>query len=139
MIVAHPDGVDPAVLPKILSFTKLFWANRGNHNEHDRPANFCRNSPMKQLRAAGLASLSHGAKGMMTETQLQTELEALRPSFFDPDFEPMITAKNPDSGLDILQASANNFYEGVSAGRSEGLHREAPAQLAAYEIRRHAA
>src|SRR5262249_55329887 len=41
------------------------------------------------------------------------ELEALRPSFFAADFEPMITAKSPRDSLDILQASANNFYSGV--------------------------
>src|SRR5438309_2012318 len=33
MIVAHPDGVNPASYRKIVAFTKLFWANRGNHNE----------------------------------------------------------------------------------------------------------
>jgi hypothetical protein len=33
LIVAHPEGVDPKVYAKILAFTKLFWANRGNHNE----------------------------------------------------------------------------------------------------------
>jgi hypothetical protein len=33
LIVAHPDGIDRASYAKILAFTKLFWANRGNHNE----------------------------------------------------------------------------------------------------------
>ena len=32
-IMAHPKGIDPAALPKIAEFAKLFWANRGNHNE----------------------------------------------------------------------------------------------------------
>src|SRR5258708_5543545 len=31
-IVAHPGGVKPDVAKKIADFTKLFWANRGNHN-----------------------------------------------------------------------------------------------------------
>ena len=31
-IVAHPQGVRPDVMKKILDFTKLFWANRGNRN-----------------------------------------------------------------------------------------------------------
>src|SRR5580704_8934940 len=33
-IVSHPDGIDPAQLKSITSFAKLFWANRGNHNEN---------------------------------------------------------------------------------------------------------
>ena len=33
MIVAHPEGVNRGSYDKILAFTKLFWANRGNHNE----------------------------------------------------------------------------------------------------------
>ena len=32
-IVAHPQGVKPDVMQKIVDFTKLFWANKGNHNE----------------------------------------------------------------------------------------------------------
>src|SRR6266404_4445497 len=29
-IAAHPQGADPKAMEKILAFTKLFWANRGN-------------------------------------------------------------------------------------------------------------
>src|SRR5438552_13971949 len=32
-IVAHPQGVRPEVMEKIRAYAKLFWANRGNHNE----------------------------------------------------------------------------------------------------------
>ena len=32
-IVTHPRGVPPDAMKKILDFTKLFWANKGNHNE----------------------------------------------------------------------------------------------------------
>ena len=32
-IVTHPQGVPPEVMKKIVDFTKLFWANKGNHNE----------------------------------------------------------------------------------------------------------
>jgi hypothetical protein len=32
-IVAHSNGVDPGAMKKILDFTKLFWSNRGNHQE----------------------------------------------------------------------------------------------------------
>jgi dipeptidyl-peptidase-3 len=32
-IASHPQEVDPTALGKIEDFAKLFWANRGNHNE----------------------------------------------------------------------------------------------------------
>ncbi len=112
-IVAHPDGVDPAAYAEIVAFTKLFWANRGNHNE-TTAQKFLPDFTFEQLRDAGFAALHHGAKGMMTDDAFRKEVEALRPSFFDPGFEPMITAKSPRGGLDILQASANNFYQGVT-------------------------
>ena len=46
---------------------------------------------------------------------LTKELADLRASHSStPAFEPMITAKTPPPGQDILQASANTFYRGVS-------------------------
>jgi hypothetical protein len=32
-IVSHPSGIPAATFKKIDDYTKLFWANRGNHNE----------------------------------------------------------------------------------------------------------
>src|SRR3954470_4041425 len=32
-VLAHDKGIDPAVMKKIGDFTKLFWSNRGNHQE----------------------------------------------------------------------------------------------------------
>jgi len=112
MIVAHTAGVDPAVYSKIAAFTKLFWANRGNHNE-TTAQKFLPDFTFDQLREAGLRAIRGGAPGF-TEAAFVKELGELNQSLFDPDFEPMMTAKAPRSGLDILQASANNFYFGVT-------------------------
>jgi dipeptidyl-peptidase-3 len=38
----------------------------------------------------------------------------MTPMFFDPTFDPSITTKTPEGGRDILEASANNLYNGVS-------------------------
>src|ERR1700733_9299812 len=111
LIVAHPDGIDHNVYGKIVAFTKLFWANRGNHNE-TTAQKILPEFTFEELRTAGSAALQHGAAGF-TEASFQKELEDLKPSLFDPDFEPLITAKSPRGSLDILQASANNFYSGV--------------------------
>ena len=36
-IMARPKGIDPAAMAKIAEFAKLFWANRGNHNDLNVP------------------------------------------------------------------------------------------------------
>ncbi len=95
-IVTHPQGVNPEVMKKVVAFTKLFWANKGNHNENTSQK-FLPEFTFEELKAAA------GPK-------LVAEVSALKASLFDPDFEPMITAKSPRGNLDILQASANNFY-----------------------------
>src|SRR5262245_60240606 len=38
----------------------------------------------------------------------------LQPMFFDPAVDPIVTNKTPEGGKDILQASANNLYAGVT-------------------------
>lgn len=92
MIVAHPDGVDRVSYAKILAFTKLFWANRGNHNE-TTAQKFFPEFTFDELRDAGLAALRHGAGGFTDSTFLK-EVQELRPALFDPNFEPMTTAKS---------------------------------------------
>jgi len=111
MIVRHPEGVNHAGLEKILAFTKLFWGNHGNHNE-TTAQKFLPEFTFEELRDAGIAVIRHGTRGF-SEASFSKEIDELRPSLFDPSFEPLITAKSPRGGLDILQASANNFYFGV--------------------------
>jgi dipeptidyl-peptidase III len=113
-------GADPANR-KVVDFAKLFWANRGNHNE---------STSQKILPTFTFAELSQAAhtarhRGafvtavatlppLLTEARLDRELKELRASIFDPDFEPMLTSKTPPAGRDILQASSNTFYQNVS-------------------------
>jgi dipeptidyl-peptidase-3 len=121
--------VDPQALAKITAFTKLFWANRGNHNEMtaqkflpeftfdelQRAARAAlRAGAFKTYPSGGFKSFPYGDEAIGSQADLDRELASLRASLFDPDFEPSITAKSPRGGLDILQASANNFYYGVS-------------------------
>jgi dipeptidyl-peptidase-3 len=109
-VVANKSKVDPAIYAKILDYTKLFWANRGNHNENTAQKflpKFTADELNRALTAAGRADLLK-------------EAAALRQSLFDPEFEPMITAKSPKGGLDIIQGSANNFYSGVTLADLKG-------------------
>ena len=111
MIVSHPEQVNRTAYPKILAFTKLFWANRGNHNE-TTAQKYSPDFNFDELRDAGLAVIRHGGTSF-TEAAFLKELGELKQPLFDPDFETMITAKAPRGGLDILQASSNNYYSGV--------------------------
>ncbi|HEY0078440.1 MAG TPA: hypothetical protein VGB73_07315 [Pyrinomonadaceae bacterium] len=110
-IVARPRGTPAATHRKIVDYTKLFWANHGNHNE-TTAQKFLPTFSFEELESAALQAVKNGA---LTDTpeQIRQELAELRQSFFDPDFEPLVTAKSPRGSLDILQASANNLYAGV--------------------------
>ncbi len=120
-IVAHPEGIDPAAMGKITDFAKLFWGNRGNHNENTAQK-FLPTFTFDELKQAALTAQRHGAMKtaygdlppLATPAQLNRELSELKASLFDPSFQPMMTAKSPEGGKDIIQASSNNFYSGVS-------------------------
>ena len=47
-------------------------------------------------------------------------LARLGPMFFDPNVDPIVTNKTPGPGRDILTASANNLYSGVSMADLKG-------------------
>jgi dipeptidyl-peptidase-3 len=128
-IVSHPAGIKPDVRSKITQFTKLFWANRGNHNERTSQK-FLPTFTFDELKQAALVAQRHGAMktgyadlpAIPTVARLNRELNVLRPSLFDPNFEPMLTAKNPEGGKDIIQASSNSFYEAVSLEDLKNFH-----------------
>jgi dipeptidyl-peptidase-3 len=107
-VVSHPRGVPAASLKKITDYTKLFWSNTGNHNSYTSQK-FLPEFTYEELERAGLQAIKNGGL-LMTAGEFGKELSELRASFFDPNFEPMSTAKSPEGGLDIIQASSNNFY-----------------------------
>ena len=123
-IVAHPQGIRPDLMKKIVDFTKLFWANHGNRNT---------TTAQKILPAFTFEELQQAAqqairnKGLVdTPADLKKELKELQPSLFDPNFEPLLTAKSPRGSLDIVQASANNFYSGVTLDELKDFHEQYP-------------
>jgi dipeptidyl-peptidase-3 len=131
-IMRHPEGVNPQTRRKISDFTKLFWANRGNHNE-TTAQKILPEFTFEELKAAASSAFKAGGYGnwgygviIRNQADLDRELEALRVSLFDPNFQPMITAKSPQGKLDILQASANNFYYGVSMADLKNFHDSHP-------------
>jgi dipeptidyl-peptidase III len=132
-IVAHPQDTSPEVMEKVVAFAKLFWANRGNHNELTSQK-FLPAFTFEELQTAAGNALKHGAMRtpyaslppIRTQQQLQKELNELKPSLFDPQFEPMITAKSPQDGKDILQSSSNTFYSNLSLEDLKGFQERHP-------------
>ncbi|MBZ5497010.1 MAG: dipeptidyl peptidase 3 [Acidobacteriia bacterium] len=132
-IVGHPQSIDPKVMGRITDFAKLFWANRGNHNEMTAQK-FLPAFTFDELRQAALTAQKNGAlktsyadlPPLPTPAVLDRELEQLRPAFFDANFEPMITAKSPQGGKDIIQAGSNTFYQGVTLADLKDFHGQHP-------------
>jgi dipeptidyl-peptidase-3 len=120
-IVSHGEGVDGPSMAKIRNYALLFWANRGNHNE-TTAQKFLPAFTADELAAAALKAQANGAfkapyadlPALQTADAVKKELDDLNQAIFDPQFEPMTTAKSPPAGKDIIQASANTFYQGVS-------------------------
>src|SRR5438105_3906041 len=77
----------------IVRFAKLFFANRGNHNEITNQK-FLPELGFDAFRDAALAAQKSGAPLPDAKT-LAALLESLRPALFDAAFEPSITMKNP--------------------------------------------
>src|SRR2546428_8033969 len=120
-IVARPAGIPPQTFAKLREFALLFWANRGNHNENTGQK-FLPSFSADELRRAALAAQKSGGfatkygdmPALPKPEDVERELRDLGPSFFDPNVEPITTAKTPPAGKDIIQASSNTFYRGVT-------------------------
>lgn len=108
---------DPQRLPEssrqaIVDYAKLFFANGGNHNETTNEK-FLPEIPFDDFARAAREARAKGAR-LGTAAQLDKTLEELKRPLFDPRYQVSITVKTPPPGEDILTASSNNFYKGVT-------------------------
>ncbi|MBI1875526.1 MAG: peptidase M49 [Acidobacteria bacterium] len=126
-IITHPDGIDPATLQEIQRYTKLFWLNTGPYNNLTA-RKFVLNTTPDAFAAAVKAAAKNGAT-FQTQRAGET-LDAMvgryRPMFFDPNVDPIVTNKTPPAGQDILAASANNLYVGVTSNELKGFKERHP-------------
>lgn len=113
-IVSHPQNVDPATLAEIQRYTKLFWVNNGPYNNLTARKFVLKCTPTA-FAAAARATVKAGATFPARRGEpLDALLARLQPMFFDSTVDPIVTNKTPPPGKDILTASANNLYVGVS-------------------------
>ncbi len=132
-VVARPASADAETFKKIRDYALLFWASRGNHNENTGQK-FLPAFTYEQLQNAALKAQADGAfktaygdlPALATPADVQRELAELRSAIFDAGFEPLPTAKTPPAGQDIIQASSNTFYRGVTLQDLKEFHDRYP-------------
>ena len=113
-IVTHAGEVAPETLEHIQRYTKLFWLNTGPYNNLTARKFVLKCTP-EAFAAAATAAARAGARFPLRSGETVEQMVArMQPLFFDPAVDPIVTNKTPGDGRDILQASANNLYEGVT-------------------------
>ena len=125
-ILTHADEVDAGTLAEVHLYTKLFWINTGPFNNLTARKFVLNVTPEAFAAAAHAAEASGAVFPLEAGETLDQLLVRLEPMFFDPDFEAVVTNKTPGSGQDILLASANNLYEGVSTDDLRGFDERYP-------------
>jgi dipeptidyl-peptidase-3 len=119
-IITNAGGVDAATRAEIVRYTKLFWINNGPYNNLTARKFLLKVSPDAFAAAARAAAAAGAVFPTQTGESLDALLARLQPMFFDPDVDPIVTNKNPGPGKDILSASANNLYAGVTLADLRG-------------------
>ena len=125
-ILIHPGGVDEDTLARLHHYAKLFWLNGGPHNNLTARKFLLRCDPGHLAAAAGAASRDGARFPVQPGESLDGLLARLRPAFFDPDVDAVVTSKSPGEGRDILTVSANNLYDGVSLDDLAGFDEHYP-------------
>jgi dipeptidyl-peptidase-3 len=119
-ILTHAANVTPDTLARIRRYAKLFWLNSGPHNNLTS-RKFVLTCTREAFREAVDAAARDGALFPVRAGEtIEMLLDRLDGPFFDPDVDTLVTNKTPGDGRDILQASANNLYDGVSMAELEG-------------------
>jgi dipeptidyl-peptidase-3 len=119
-ILTHSKGIETQTLSEIERYTKLFWINTGPYNNLTSRKFVLKISPQALATAAQTAEKSGATFPTQPGESVDALLKRLEPMFFDANVDPIVTNKNPGPGKDILTASANNLYSGVSMADLKG-------------------
>ena len=123
-ILTHPDGIDADTLAEIRRYTKLFWIHSGPHNSTTSRKFVLRCAPAAFQSAAESAAANGARFPLEPGESLGAMLTRLGPAFFDGSVDSHVTNKTPDGGRDILAASANNLYDGVTMADVDGFREQ---------------
>jgi dipeptidyl-peptidase-3 len=123
---AGKTPLDAATLAEIQRYTKLFWINSGPYNNLTAQKFVLKCTPQAFAAAARAAASAGAAFPVKNGETLDALLARLQPMFFDPAVDPKVTDKTPPPGKDILSASANNLYVGVTMKDLDGFTAKYP-------------
>ena len=118
-IVTHPNGVHPKVLHEVRRYTKLFWINSGPYNNITARKFVLRLTRQELFDAARAAARNGATLCRRLNESVEQLIDRLAPMFLDLSIDPTVTSKTPGPGRDILTASSNNLYSGVTATHLE--------------------
>ncbi|MSO35440.1 MAG: peptidase M49 [Acidobacteria bacterium] len=119
-VLTHAQDVPAETLAELTRYTKLFWLNTGPYNNLTA-RKFLLDLDRASVKEAMEIATRNGCDFKLAEGEaIADRVERYARMFFDPDFEPMVTNKTPGDGQDILAASANNLYVGVTMADLEG-------------------
>ena len=118
-IVTHPNGVDPKVLHEVRRYAKLFWINSGPYNNITARKFVLRLTRQELFDAAQAAARNGATLCRRPSESVERLIDRLAPMFLDASVDPTVTSKTPGLGRDILMASSNNLYSGVTATQLE--------------------
>src|SRR5262245_40901183 len=111
---ARPAAIDPGTLGEVERYAKLFWLNSGPYNNLTAQKFVLTCTPEAFATAVRAAVAAGAPVPLQNGETLEHLLTRLQPMFFDPAVDPMVTAKAPPAGKDIISGSANNLYAGVT-------------------------
>ncbi len=118
-VLRYSKGVPSATLAELTRYTKLFWLNTGPYNNLTARKFLLGLDRQRLIEAMEVAAIN-GADFQLAGETIAARVERYARMLFDPDFEPMVTCKTPGDGIDILSASANNLYDGVTMADLDG-------------------
>jgi dipeptidyl-peptidase-3 len=116
-ILTHGHNLDAAVLPEIRRYTKLFWINSGPYNNVTARKFVLRLTRQQLLDAVEATNWAGAALSTNRAESVEALIDRLAPMFLDPSVDPTVTNKTPGPGRDMLEASSNNLYAGVTGAR----------------------
>jgi len=123
-MVERPERLPAPSRTAIVEYAKLFLGNGGNHNGTTNQK-FLPGVSYEVFSRAAQEARTKGAR-LGSESDLGKLLADLRAPLFDPQYEVSITVKDPPPGKDILTASSNNYYQGVTLDDLKGFAEKNP-------------
>ncbi len=125
-VFRHRHLLDQDAGQAIEQYLKLFWINSGPY-EHLTSRKFTLGMTAAALQAALEQLTTEGVAlplGPCASVAMFVETHAR--DLFDEHWRPMVTSKSPAEGEDIITASANNLYAGVTANDVEAFAEQYP-------------